>query len=211
MSSYVLLAGYAAGWAVVFGSFVSVYHRRKQTALNQLESWFPEHAERELYYELLDAGDQVPAAVLQSALIKRAVTDVGRAIDLQTKKQTLSALVKSGTIGDDVWSQFQAAEAELETEMMDLVQEANSLRPGWGQGIFQLASEMLGHQKIRELREKTERRAEGARRVLEENKDYYESLEAKIAAWKADEADLNAQNLIDESAIDKKKGLKKRK
>ncbi|KAJ1982938.1 translocation protein Sec66 [Dimargaris xerosporica] len=188
MSSYVLLAGYAAGWAVVFGTFVSVYHRRKQAALAQLESWFPEHQERELYYALTDAGDKVPAATLQSALIKRAVTDVQRAIDLQTKKQTLSTLVKAGSIGEDVWTQFQAAEAELENEMIDIVQEANTIRPGWGQGIFQIASEILGHQKIRELQAKTERREQGAKDVQIRYKDYFDELARKRAEWQKDEA-----------------------
>ncbi|KAJ1979695.1 translocation protein Sec66 [Dimargaris verticillata] len=188
MSSYVLLAGYAAGWAVVFGTFVSVYHRRKQAALAQLESWFPEHRERELYYALTDAGDKVPSATLQSALIKRAVTDVQRAIELQTKKQTLSALVKAGSIGEDVWTQFQAAEAELENEMIDIVQEANTIRPGWGQGIFQIASEILGHQKIRELQTKTERREQGAKDVQIRYKYYFDELARKRTEWQKDEA-----------------------
>ncbi|KAJ1922910.1 translocation protein Sec66 [Tieghemiomyces parasiticus] len=211
MSSYVLLAGYAAGWAVVFGTFVSIYHRRKQAALSQLESWFPEHQERNLYYDLQEAGDKVPPAVLQSALIKRAVTDVQRAIDLQTKKQTLSALVKSGSIGEDIWNQFQAAEAELENEMMDMVQEANSLRPGWGQGIFQLSSEILGHQKVRELREKTEKRAAGAQRIRDEQRAAHEELARRVAAWRADEANYSASTLIATSMADPPAGLKQRR
>ncbi|KAJ1648760.1 Translocation protein S66 [Dispira simplex] len=208
MSSYILLAGYAAGWALVFGTFVNVYHRRKKAALAQLESWFPEHAERNLYYSLLEAKNPVPEATLQAALLKRASTDVQRAIDLQTKKQALSTLVKAGSIGEDLFNQFQAAEAELENEMMDVAQEANTMRPGWGQGIFQVASEMLGHSKIRELRSRVQEREQGALAIREKYSDYYEELEKKRLQWKEDEANTVGEALINESSA---KGLKKRK
>ncbi|KAJ1644641.1 Translocation protein S66 [Dispira simplex] len=208
MSSYILLAGYAAGWALVFGTFVNVYHRRKKAALAQLESWFPEHTERNLYYSLLEAKNPVPEATLQAALLKRASTDVQRAIDLQTKKQALSTLVKAGSIGEDLFNQFQAAEAELENEMMDVAQEANTMRPGWGQGIFQVASEMLGHSKIRELRSKVQEREQGALAIREQYSDYYEELEKKRLQWKEDEANTVGEALINESSA---KGLKKRK
>ncbi|KAJ1945060.1 hypothetical protein EC988_005841, partial [Linderina pennispora] len=53
--------------------------------------------------------------------------------------------------------QFTAAEAELEAEMLSVVQEAERLQQGWGNGIFQAASEMVNNTRLRELREEMTR------------------------------------------------------
>jgi hypothetical protein len=54
-------------------------------------------------------------------------------------------------VGDDTMSRFAAAEKELEAEIMDVVQEANTFRQGWGQMIFQTATEMAHAERTRDI------------------------------------------------------------
>ncbi|KAI8869563.1 hypothetical protein GQ42DRAFT_163340 [Ramicandelaber brevisporus] len=152
-SSLLLFGGYILCWLLVVGTFVKLYHRRNQKRLDQLESWFPPHQEREIYHAMLEApSEDVDDHALKAALVRRAMTDVRRLVELQQNKEALEKLVKSGAIGDEMWGQFTTAENELQAEMLDVVNEANSFDEGWGQHIFQMAVEYVGHERIRELR-----------------------------------------------------------
>lgn len=48
-------------------------------------------------------------------------------------------------------ARFEAAEKELEAELVDVVQEANTFRQGWGQIIFATATEMAQAERTREV------------------------------------------------------------
>jgi hypothetical protein len=48
-------------------------------------------------------------------------------------------------------ARFEAAETELEAEIVDVVQEANSFKMGWGGMIFATATEMAHAEKTREI------------------------------------------------------------
>jgi len=48
-------------------------------------------------------------------------------------------------------ARFTAAEKELEAEIVDVVQEANTFRQGWGGMIFATATEMAQAEKTREV------------------------------------------------------------
>ncbi|KAJ2158256.1 translocation protein Sec66 [Coemansia sp. RSA 552] len=152
-----MLLVYIIGWGVVFGTFVHYYHKRKARALSKLESWYPAHTKRDIYYSLASLRKTQPAAVpeetLRAALFRRAMTDIMRAVDIKMNKQTLSTLVKSGAMSEELLHQFNAAEAENESEMMSVVQEAEKMQKGWGGTIFYAASEMVNNTRLRELRE----------------------------------------------------------
>jgi len=62
----------------------------------------------------------------------------------------LTTLQNRGLVGDDTMARFAAAEKELEAEIVDVVSEANTFRPGWGAMIFQTATEMAHAEKTRE-------------------------------------------------------------
>lgn len=93
--------------------------------------------------------------LLKSALVRRAMADVQRLTRLREDKPALQALLQKGSIGDDLWTVFQAAEKEIEAEIVEVVSEANSLVEGWGQLIFQTAQEMIMNEKMRGIYEKT--------------------------------------------------------
>ncbi|KAI9503134.1 Sec62/63 complex, subunit Sec66, partial [Coemansia spiralis] len=149
-----MLLVYILGWGVVFGTFVHYYHKRKARSLAKLEAWYPSHPERDIYYSLIELkksnSDAVPSETLRSALLRRAMTDIMRAIELKMNKQTLTNLVKSGAMSEELMLQFSAAEVENEGEMMSVVQEAEKLQKGWGGSIFYAASEMVNNFRLRE-------------------------------------------------------------
>ncbi|KAJ2137556.1 translocation protein Sec66 [Coemansia sp. RSA 678] len=150
-----MLLVYIIGWGIVFGTFVHYYHKRKSQALAKLSAWYPTHPERSIYYSLLtlQATTSVPEETLRAALFRRAMTDIMRAVDIKSNKQTLQSLVKSGAMSEELTHQFEAAEAENDAEMMSVVQEAEKLQKGWGGSIFYAASEMVNNTRLRELRE----------------------------------------------------------
>ncbi|KAJ2725443.1 translocation protein Sec66 [Coemansia sp. Benny D115] len=152
-----MLAVYILGWGLVFGTFVHYYHKRKAQALNKLESWYPGHPERDIYFSLIKLQKQNPEAVttevLMAALFRRAMTDIMRMVEVQTNKATLAALVKSGAMSEEYLHQFNASEAEKEAEFMSVAQEAERLKAGWGRTIFAAASEMVNCTRLRELKE----------------------------------------------------------
>lgn len=114
------------------------------------EPYFPSHPERNAYITLLQKKDP-PAhdALLKSALVRRAMTDVQRVLRIREDKVALQNLLQKGSVGDDLWNSLLAAEKELEVEVMEVVAEANSFVEGWGQAIFPTANEMLANEKMR--------------------------------------------------------------
>lgn len=63
----------------------------------------------------------------------------------------LTGLHQRGLVGDETMARFEAAEKELEAELVDVVQEANTFRQGWGQFIFATATEMAQAERTREV------------------------------------------------------------
>lgn len=139
-----------------------------------LAPWFPPHLQRNIYLSLLhlepeegaEKAPKVPGSVLRAALLKRAVEDIHRIIQIRTAKQACSTLLARGSVGDDLWQRFLRAEKEMEEELRDVVLEvsdtmshapkcntdysqANGLHPNWGQTIFQSANEIAANTMFR--------------------------------------------------------------
>lgn len=142
-----------------------------------LAPWFPPHLQRNIYLSLLhmepEAGAEksikVPDSVIRAALLRRAVEDIHRIIQIRTAKAACSSLLARGSVGDDLWQRFERAEKEMEEELRDVVMEvrtpttyhfpppnkltdvqANALAPNWGQIIFQSANEIAANTTLRE-------------------------------------------------------------
>jgi translocation protein SEC66 len=96
-----------------------------------LAPWFPPHLQRNLYLSLLhlepeegaEKAVKIPESVLRAALLKRAVEDIHRIIQIRTAKQACSTLLARGSVGDDLWQRFLRAEQEMEEELRDVVME----------------------------------------------------------------------------------------
>lgn len=113
----------------------------------QATSWFPPHTARDLYISLLQLDPPPPESVLKAALLQRAMTDVRRILRMRDDKAAAQLLLQKGTVGDELWSLLLKAEKELEAEVLDVVNEANTFSNAWGPGIFSTAGEMCIREK----------------------------------------------------------------
>lgn len=124
-------------------SFSSVYRQRQIARASKLEPWFPQHVTRNIYLSLLHLDPEaasegekklgkVPDSVLKAALLKRAVEDIQRIVQLRQAKPALQTLLQRGSVGDELWQRFQRAEQEMELEVKDVVNEVSSTSSqGW--------------------------------------------------------------------------------
>ena len=142
---------------MIFPSFVQrMKHANVLISDKLTEPYFPSHPDRDLYVTLLGRSDP-PAGdtLLKSALIQRAMADVQRVLKIREDKPALQNLLQKGSVGDDLWNSLLAAEKELEAEIMEVVNEANTFAEGWGTVIFQTANEIIANEKIRGVFDRT--------------------------------------------------------
>jgi hypothetical protein len=86
-------------------------------AAKQIQPYFPSHPTRDTYITLLQTEPPPKDQVIKAALVARAVTDVGRVLQLREDKPALQNLLQKGSVGDDFWNALLAAEKELEAEI----------------------------------------------------------------------------------------------
>ncbi|KAL3423549.1 preprotein translocase subunit Sec66 [Phlyctema vagabunda] len=171
---------------VLLGSLVtfsSLYRKRKAVASATLAPWFPPHLQRNIYLSLLhlepadgeEKAPAVPDSVIRAALLRRAVEDIHRIIQIRTAKQACSTLLQRGSVGDDLWQRFLRAEKEMEAELRDVVLEANALHPNWGQTIFQSANEIAANAA-------NKKKLDEIQAQLDSEKQWWEKRRASIQA-----------------------------
>ncbi|KAG8902958.1 translocation protein S66 [Tulasnella sp. 403] len=142
--------------ALLIGSlliFSRVYKKRLATRLASQEQWFPTHPARDTYISLLQLSPPPSDTLLKAALFNRAIADVQRILSFREHKTALQTLLQKGSISDSTFSTFTSAEKELEAEILDVVNEANSFHSSWGAFIFQSASEVVNNMKNRQIYE----------------------------------------------------------
>ena len=126
----------------------------------QIEPYYPRHHERDTYVTLLQrTGPPASDALLKAALVQRSIAEVQRILRIREDKPALQNLLQKGSIGDNLWNNLLAAEKEPEVEIVEVHAEANTFVEGWGQVLFQTASEMLANEKTREIVEQIPERA----------------------------------------------------
>jgi translocation protein SEC66 len=89
--------------------------------------------QRNIYLSLLheepvegqEKAPKIPDSLLRAALLRRAVEDIHRIIQIRSAKQACSTLLQRGSVGDDLWQRFQRAEKEMEEELRDVVMEVS--------------------------------------------------------------------------------------
>ncbi len=127
----VLPLAYVAVLGGTFMTFSTIYRKRKAMESANLEPWFGPHLQRNVYLSLLhmepedgnEKSPKVPESVVRAALLRRAVEDIHRIIQIRSAKAACSSLLQRGSVGDDLWQRFQRAEKEMEEELRDVVME----------------------------------------------------------------------------------------
>lgn len=92
-----------------------------------------------------------PRPILIAALLRRAMEDVRLIWQIRDAKAALTVLLQKGQVGDNLWERFLAAEKELELEIIEVVGEANTFLEGYGAQIFGIASDMVSHEKWKNI------------------------------------------------------------
>ncbi|TVY24988.1 Translocation protein [Lachnellula hyalina] len=209
--------------AVLLGALVtfsSMSRKRRAAKSANLAPWFPPHLQRNIYLSLLhlepeegkEKAPAVPDSVIRAALLRRAVEDIHRIIQIRSAKQACSTLLQRGSVGDDLWQRFERAEKEMEEELRDVVTEANALTPNWGQTIFQSANEIAAGTLLRKKLQDIQSQAPAEKEWWERRRasiqsEFMKELEAPSKGGSDDDAVLiNGAN--NTASIRKKKGKK---
>lgn len=201
-------------------TFSTIYRKRKASQNANLAPWFGPHLQRNIYLSLLhlnpedgaEKSPKIPDSVLRAALLRRAVEDIRRLIQIKSAKQACSSLLQRGSVGDDLWQRFQRAEKEMEEELRDVVQEANALAPNWGSSIFQSAHEITANTAIRGQLEELLAQADSEREWWEKRRgqiqtDFMKELDDNEVSSSAKTASEEDAVLVD-TPEKKKKGKK---
>lgn len=153
--SLLLPLGYLTILTISLFTFSHLYRARQATRARSLLPWFPTHLTRDIYLTLLELqaspSTTIPDSVLKAALLRRATADIHRVIALRAAKPALAQLLQRGSVGDELWARFTAAEQDMDAELRDVVAEANALAPQqqWGQTLFQSAGECAHNELLR--------------------------------------------------------------
>jgi len=122
------------------GTFSHLYRARKAKKAATLEPWFQPHLQRNIYLSLIhmDPSDpssvpagsekslsKIPDSIIRAALLRRAVEDIHRIIQIRNAKPALQTLLQRGSVGEELWHRFQRAEQEIEEEVKDVVDEVH--------------------------------------------------------------------------------------
>ena len=141
-----LVFGYFAIWFLTIYISHLIYKKYFSSKLardkGEGDAWFGVHKEREAYEALVRDGNATEDA-LRKALLRRAMTDLRRAWQLASEKETIQKLVHEGSIGEGMLEEFQLAEKETQVELMNLQAEAETFRLGWGNEIIKEAAALV--------------------------------------------------------------------
>ena len=140
------------------------------------------------------------------------MADVKRLVHIQQEKPPLNALLRAGTVGDDLWKEFTVAEQETMAELQEVVAEANTYKEGWGQTIFTTAAQMVEHEKQKIILDEMKTRKEEEERLakLQEERELRETKEkVKTDAEKRErEAKKAAEELLKQEEVERTKTKK---
>lgn len=116
--------------------------------LESQHGWFGKNPDKEAYEELLRTDPDNEEA-LRKALMRRAITDMRRLMELNDEKESIYNLMRTGAISESMWADFKTAENDLQLELFDVQAEAETFKKDWSQAILKEAAMLL--QKEREL------------------------------------------------------------
>ncbi|KAM0677601.1 Translocation protein S66 [Binucleata daphniae] len=121
----------------------------------------------------------IAAVVLQKALLKAAVTLKKRTKELQSEKAILNVLHRDRIISHETWSMIKNSEEDIDYETKEITAEAQELRDGWQDKIFEEASAIANksnkEDKTKDLKGADDVLFTRKREVL--SKDLYKRLE----------------------------------
>lgn len=134
---------------------------------------------------------------LRKALMRRAITDMRRYMELNEEKESVYNLMRTGAISESMWEDFKAAEAEMQLEIFDLQAEAETFKKDWSQGILKEAAMLLHKEREltemkkakemeekmkKEIEKKMQKQKEHEGRMTEEQEEKARKIKERLAA-----------------------------
>ncbi|KAI9206881.1 Pre protein translocase subunit Sec66-domain-containing protein [Polychytrium aggregatum] len=146
---------YITGLSSLFIFFVrwNSTRQKKESRQQSANSYFGPNVNKMIYEELCEQyslEEPEGKKLLTMALIQRAMADIKRVFQIRNEKPSLQQLVRQGVIGEELLARMDKAEQEIERELQEVQEEAEMIRSGWGQSIFQEASQVMQAQMQRE-------------------------------------------------------------
>jgi translocation protein SEC66 len=141
-----LFGAYFATWLVVLLLAKKIYNTwYSNKVASRRSKWFGGHPERDAYEAavkelgaLLD-DPKTPLTAeaekdgeerLRKLLLRRAMTDFRRILQINGEKESLYNLMRSGALSEEMWNEFKEAESEMQVELFDLQAEAETFKQG---------------------------------------------------------------------------------
>lgn len=139
-------------WLVIFILF-KLYSKWKASLIKKT-NWFGPNREKDAYLLLLkeleddkDSSNEDDLLLmeekLKKALIKRTMTTMRRLFELQEDSDCLTTLSRNGSLSEELMASFKTAQNELQAEMLECQEDAETLKEGWGDKLFDEAGKMI--------------------------------------------------------------------
>ncbi|GMF81940.1 unnamed protein product [[Candida] boidinii] len=119
---------YVAVLLTTFIIFSIYYRKRKVQKLANMEPFFPENIQKDMYYELKDEDPKPNDRVLKAALIRMGSEALRRMIKLRESQQYVKVLYQKGSIGDELNENYKIALKIQEVELQSAAVEAESYK-----------------------------------------------------------------------------------
>ncbi|KAJ3262615.1 translocation protein S66 [Boothiomyces macroporosus] len=209
---------------MILGKLFDVYKSVNNFSKNKSKPLFQLHMQRQAqagyfplnrakfeYEELAEQyspDDSTGKKVLVAALLKRAVEAVTRVLRIRDEKPPLQGMVKEGIVNEGLWEKLLAAEAEIELEMQELMEESNLYKPNWSASFLQEVSQLV-QMKMQQAAQQEQQSMEAQQQNMEAQQQ--EQSSEKQPLDEQAERERIARELIEEEEKEKKQKKKGKK
>lgn len=111
--------------------------------------FYPTNFARDNYFALKSLEKPPPEKIIKAALIRWASEDVRKLLKIKACKEVLTTLHQRGSVGDNTWAKVTTQEKQLEFDINAIAAEANAIKPGWANTLFQTATEVTQNEGLR--------------------------------------------------------------
>lgn len=137
----------------IFAIFASFYKKHRLAKLTKVEPIFEDNFPLQLYLNLkasmTSLGVKPDEKLLKAALLRRGAEAVRRSMKLKENEAAYQRLYQEGLIGDEVYKQYEFETKFQELEIKEIVQEVESIKPGWSQTFFATVQEVCFNEALR--------------------------------------------------------------
>lgn len=173
-----MAGGYIIGWIVFIVIFKYFYGKYRQSQKDR-KGWFGKNPDKETYEELLRTNPDDEEG-LRKALMRRAITDMRRLMELNEEKESVYNLMRTGAISEAMWSDFKQAESDMQLELFEVQAEAETFKKDWSQSILKEAAMLLHKEKelieLKKAKDAEEKKQKEAEKKAQKQKEHEERM-----------------------------------